>query len=123
MAFRRLQEKLVFAPILVFPDSTKTFLLDSNVSNEGIGAVLSQVEDGQETVIVYASQVLSKAERGYCVTRRELLAVVTFLQQFRVYAWQWDCTVKPVPAVPPERHQHQRGKHHCKPSSLVTPWR
>ena len=44
VAFRRLQEKLVFAPILVFPDFTKTFLLDTNVSNEGIGAVLSQVE-------------------------------------------------------------------------------
>ena len=85
MAFRRLQEKLVFVPILVFPEFTKTFVLDTNVSNESIGAFLSQVEDGQETVIAYASRVLSKAERGYCVTRRELLAVVTFPQQFRVY--------------------------------------
>ena len=85
MAFRRLQGKLVSAPILAFPDFTKSFVLDTDASNEGIGAVLSQVEDGQETVIAYASQVLSKAERGYCVTRRELLAVVTFLQQFRAY--------------------------------------
>lgn len=85
VAFRRLQGKLVFAPILAFPDFTKTFVLDTDANNEGIGAVLSQVEDGQETTVAYASRVLSKAERGYCVTRRELLAVVTFLQQFRVY--------------------------------------
>ena len=74
VAFRNLQRKLVSAPILAFPDFTKTFVLDTNASNVGIGAVLSQVEDGRETVIAYASRVLSKAERGYCVTRRELLA-------------------------------------------------
>ena len=60
-------------------------MLDTDASNEGIGAVLSQVEDGKETVIAYASRVLTKAERAYCVTRRELLAVVTFIQHFRVY--------------------------------------
>ena len=60
-------------------------MLDTDASNEGIGAVLSQVEDGKETVIAYASRVLSKAERAYCVTRRELLAVVAFIQHFRAY--------------------------------------
>ena len=74
---------LTSAPILALPDFTKTFILDTDASNEGIGAVPSQVVDGRETVIMYASRVLSKAERGYCVTRRELLAVVTFLQQFQ----------------------------------------
>ena len=63
----------------------QTFVLDTDVSNEGIGAVLSQVEDGKETVIAYASRLLSKAERAYCVTRRELLAVVAFIQHFRAY--------------------------------------
>ena len=81
-AFRQIKHMLTSAPILAFPDFTKTFILDTDASNEGIGAVLSQVVDGRETVIAYASRVLSKAERGYCVTRRELLAVVTFLQQF-----------------------------------------
>ena len=48
--------------------------------------MLSQVqEDGLEHVIAYASRVLSKAERQYCVTRRELLAVVHFTQHFRPY--------------------------------------
>ena len=54
--------------------------------DSGIGAVLSQVQDdGTERVIAYASQALSKPERQYCVTRRELLAVVYFIQHFRPY--------------------------------------
>ena len=84
-AFRKLKQRLSQAPILAFPDFTKTFVLDTDASNDGIGAVLSQENDGRETVVAYASRVLSKAERSYCVTRRELLAVVTFLQHFRPY--------------------------------------
>ena len=59
--------------------------MDTDASNTGIG-VLSQIdENGSEHVIAYASRTLSKAERRYCVTRRQLLAVVTFTQQFRPY--------------------------------------
>ena len=72
-------------PILAFPDCSKPFLLDTDASDVGIGAVLSQVQDGTERVIAYASRVLSKPERQYCVTRRELLAVVVFIQHFRPY--------------------------------------
>ena len=61
-------------------------ILDTDASETGIGAVLSQPqEDGSECVIAYSSRLLSKQERNYCVTRRELLAVVTFLQHFRQY--------------------------------------
>ena len=85
-AFKKLRQQLVSPPILAFPDYQKPFILDTDASNLGIGAVLSQTQDdGQERVIAYGSRVLSKAERRYCVTRRELLAVVYFLQHFRPY--------------------------------------
>ena len=84
-AFENLRQKLVSTPILAFPDCSKPFLLDTDASDVGIGAVLSQVQDGTERVIAYASRVLSKPERQYCVTRRELLAVVVFIQHFRPY--------------------------------------
>lgn len=85
-AFEEIRHRLVTAPILAFPDYERAFILDTDASDIGVGAVLSQVqEDGSERVIAYASRVLTKAERRYCVTRRELLAVVTFVQHFRPY--------------------------------------
>ena len=59
--------------------------MDTDASNTGVGAVLSQVQAGEEKVIAYASRCLTKAERRYSVTRKELLAVVTFIHYFRHY--------------------------------------
>eukprot|EP00731_Ephydatia_muelleri_P013115 Em0007g425a len=85
ISFQELRSRLVAAPILAFPDFSKTFLLDTDACETGIGAVLSQEHDGLERVVAYASRTLSKAERKYCVTRKELLAVVTFMRHFRPY--------------------------------------
>jgi len=85
-AFEKLRQQLLSPPILPFPDYQKPFILDTDVSNLGIGVVLLQVQDdGCEQVITYGSRVLSKAERRYCMTRCELLAVVYFLQHFWPY--------------------------------------
>ncbi len=85
-AFEELRKCLVTAPVLVFTDFTKPFTLDTNASNSGIGAVLSQAQDdGREQVVAFASRVLSKPERRYCTTFKELLAAVVFIQQFRPY--------------------------------------
>ena len=85
-AFDRLRRCLCSAPVLAYPDFRKPFILDMDASNMGIGGVLAQVdEDGRERVIAYGSRLLTKPERQYCVTQRELLAVVTFIQQYRPY--------------------------------------
>ena len=49
------------------------------------GAVLSQQQEGIEQVIAYGSHTLTKSERNYSTTRKELLALVYFLQHFRCY--------------------------------------
>ena len=86
-AFEELKQRLTTAPILAYPNPNDEYILDTDASRDGIGGVLSQVQDGQERVIAYGSKVLSKAERNYCVTRRELLAVVTYLKHFKQYLY------------------------------------
>ena len=72
-----------------FPDFTHDFILDTDASDCGIGGILSQIDaNGLKRVIAYGSRVLSKPERQ-CVTRRELLAVVTFTDHFRPYLIGW----------------------------------
>ena len=86
-AFVKLKTALTSAPILGYPSAEKEdeFVLDTDASNCHIGAVLSQRQDGVEKVIAYGSKVLSPPERNYCVTRRELLAVVHFIVHFKHY--------------------------------------
>jgi len=55
VAFDCLSHHLVSAPILTLPDWSKPFILDTDTSDTGIGAVLSQIHDNKEHVVAYAS--------------------------------------------------------------------
>ena len=68
---------------MAYPVSEGEYLLDTDASDVGIGAVLSQIQDGAERVVAYGSHMLSKAEKNYCVTRREMLAMVHFTDKYR----------------------------------------
>jgi len=59
--------------------------LDTDASDGAIGAVLSEVQDGYERVVAYASRRLDPREKKYCVTLKELLAVVYIPRYFRQY--------------------------------------
>ena len=83
-AFDQLKEILVGADVLALPRDEGMFILDCDASVRAIGAVLSQVQDGEERPICYASQLYDKHQRNY-VTRKELLAFVTFAKKFRQY--------------------------------------
>lgn len=84
-SFNTLKLALISAPVLSYPKENGEFILDTDASGKGIGAVLSQIQEDQERVVAYASRRLTKAERRYCVTRKELLAVYYFVKYFRHY--------------------------------------
>ena len=84
-AFINLKHKLLTTPILKCFESDKAILIDTDASNTAIGAVLSQVHDGVEHPVAYFSRCLSGPERNYCVTRRELLAIIEALRHWRHY--------------------------------------
>lgn len=81
-AFQTLKRNLTTAPVLAYPLFDLPFLVHTDASNVGLGTVLSQVQNGQERVIAYAAKSLSKTERNYSTTRKELLAMVWGLEHF-----------------------------------------
>ena len=86
-AFGSIKRTLMNAPILAFPQLDEPFILDTDASDRGLGAVLSQVQVGKERVIAYAARALSKAERNYSTTRKELLALVWGTEHFETYLY------------------------------------
>ncbi|GBM70788.1 Retrovirus-related Pol polyprotein from transposon 297 [Araneus ventricosus] len=85
-SFNSLKQALT-SPILTCSRIGKDFILDTDTSNEGIGAVLSQNIGNEERVIAYFSKSLGKPERNYCVTRKELLAIVKSIEHFHHYLY------------------------------------
>ena len=74
-AFDKLKELCSKAPILAYADYTKPFRVYLDASEIGLGAVISQKQEGREPVIAYASRSLNKAERRYDAHKLEFLAL------------------------------------------------
>jgi hypothetical protein len=103
-AFQELKLQLANSPVLAYPLDDELYILDTDASEFGIGAVLTQLQPPSETflmkmekqksalemktgkeerVISFFSRALTKSERNYCVTRKELLAVIASIKQYR----------------------------------------
>lgn len=93
-AFEILKNKTVESRVLAHPDFKGTFILDTDACDVSIGAVMSQNTNGQVHVIAYASRTLTKSERRYCITKKELLAIVYFVKYFRHYLYGKAFTIK-----------------------------
>ncbi len=68
-ALRRVKESLTSEPVLRAPDFNCPFLLQTDTSDTGLGAVLSQIQDGEEHPVIYISRKLTPAEQRYTAWR------------------------------------------------------
>lgn len=93
-AFTTLKSALLSDPILAYPTPDDYFILDTDASSFGMGAVLNQVQNGEEKVIAYFSKCFSRSVRNYCVTRKKLLAVVTAVKHFHHYLYGRKFTIR-----------------------------
>lgn len=84
-AFNKLKDCLTSPPILSCPDFSEPFQVHTDASDYGIGAVLTQILNGEEKVIAYMSKSLNSQERNYSATEREALAVLTAVEHWRCY--------------------------------------
>lgn len=93
-AFDEILNKLITKPILAYPNFDKKFIISTDASNVGIGAVLSQLDENKfERPIYYASRSLSVHERNYSTIEKELLAIVYATEKFRYYVYGREFTI------------------------------
>lgn len=81
--YKNVKEALISASILGSPDFSKLFTIQCDISDSGIGCVLTQHQGDDERVMVFAGRSLNKAECNYSVTENECLGVVFATDKIR----------------------------------------
>ena len=94
LSFQTLKERLTSSPILRLPDIEKPFVLRTDASNSGIGAVLLQEHDGNVFPVAFASKKLLPREVNYSVMEKECLAVVWAIKKFQRYLYGREFTLQ-----------------------------
>lgn len=85
VAFAKLKSALISSPVLKSPDFDQMFTIQTDASDVGLGAVLTQGDANEERVIAYMSVKLTAAQKKYSATERECLAVLEAIRKFRSY--------------------------------------
>ncbi|GFT88931.1 retrovirus-related Pol polyprotein from transposon 297 [Trichonephila clavipes] len=85
-AFRELKGKLIDKPVLYAPNFEREFIVQTDASNAGMGAVLTQLtEQGEEHPILYLSKKFSQVEKRYCTTEKECASIVFAIKRLHYY--------------------------------------
>lgn len=87
IAFELLKKLLTTAPVLCFPDFTKTFYIIVDASFYAVGAYISNYKAPNDRPIEYFSKSLNSAQINYATTHKELLAIIMAIERFNHYIW------------------------------------
>lgn len=86
-AFDTLKSRLTSDLVVKLPDLTKPFLLRTDASNTGLGAVLLQEHNDTKHPVAYASRKLTTTEQKYSTSEKECLAIVWAIKKFENYLY------------------------------------
>lgn len=96
-SFSALKSRLVSAPVLAYVDFSRPFILETDASHSGLGAVFSQESDCGVRPVAYASRGLRPTERNmsnYSSMKLEFLAFKwAMMEKFREYPLGHKCIV------------------------------
>ena len=82
-----MKDKLCTTPVLAYPNFELPFILTTDASKIAIAAILSQVQNGVERPIAYASRQMNKVEQAYTASEAEQLALVWATKYFRCFLY------------------------------------
>jgi hypothetical protein len=83
--FEEIKMAIISELVLVLPRDEGKFKVETDASNFGIGAILSQQQNGFWHLIAFMSKTLTKAERNHKIYNKELLAIIKALQTWQQY--------------------------------------
>ena len=107
-AFQALKQALTSAPVLAMPDFQKPFVIETDASDKGIGAVLHQ----ENHSIAYVSRALGPKNQGLSTYEKECLAILLAVDHWRHYLVQAEF----------ENRTDQCSLAHLDDQLLHTPW-
>ena len=85
-AFHKLKKAVMSTPVLAYPDPNKEYVLKTDASKLGLGAVLSQKQaDGRYHPVAFGSRALHRAEINYHSTKLKFLAMKWSIKHFQTY--------------------------------------
>ncbi|KAG7485602.1 hypothetical protein JOB18_014053 [Solea senegalensis] len=85
LAFERVKQALCGEPLLYTPNFSLPFILQTDASNSGLGAVLSQEVEGVDRPVLYISRKLAQREVSYSTVEKECLAIRWAVGALRYY--------------------------------------
>src|SRR6266542_342384 len=81
--FDEIKKRMMMAPIVVYSNFEEPFILYTDISGEGIGAVLYQKDDqSKERIIACASRALNQHEKNYPIIEKKCLAIIWDIEKF-----------------------------------------
>ena len=92
-ALERLKDAMCSDLVLALPNFEQEFVLTTDASDYGYGAVLEQEIDGNNRIIAFFSRSYTAAQRKYATSEKELLAIIKSLEHWKVYLYGLKFTI------------------------------